>query len=202
MGPSSASQADLQRLALRKLEAKLEERDLTSPSRARDHYASAIIPVHHWVNLPVSTSYLRTKASLPSSPIRNTDSPAGMMLTLPPSRTAIGARSSDHEHARARIDREGARVNAIVGAVDQSRFPVLLIDRETGDVAIGVVEHGPALRSLCIGRRTRPSHRGCRDRQSGRWVNVDRSRSRDTLVETGKVLLTNNGSRESPPSGD
>ena len=52
---------------------------------------SPTIPIHHW-NLPlVSTSYVRTKSSVPSSPTRNTERPAGTLTMLDPWRTLIGA---------------------------------------------------------------------------------------------------------------
>src|SRR5262245_36309928 len=61
--------------------------------RFRQGYAIGTMPLHHWVRLvPVSTSYLRTKVSLPSCPTRNTERDAGMIFILSPWRTAIGTR--------------------------------------------------------------------------------------------------------------
>src|SRR5262249_10964148 len=48
-------------------------------------------PIQNMVLSPTSTSYLRAKVSLPSSPMRNTDRPAGTVLIASPSRTASGA---------------------------------------------------------------------------------------------------------------
>src|SRR5512145_3015892 len=42
------------------------------------------------MNFPVSTSYLRTKSSLPSLPMRYTLRPAASVVTVFPSSTAIG----------------------------------------------------------------------------------------------------------------
>jgi len=48
------------------------------------------IPIQNMVLSPTSISYLRTKVSLPSSPIRNTERPAGIVFTVSPSFTFTG----------------------------------------------------------------------------------------------------------------
>src|SRR5438128_2689310 len=42
------------------------------------------IPIHHIVRSPTSMSYLRTKSSLPSSPMRNNDRQAGTLAIVAP----------------------------------------------------------------------------------------------------------------------
>src|SRR6516225_595225 len=51
---------------------------------------SGTIPIQNMVLSPTSTSYLRTKFSLPSSPIRKTERPAGIVFTASPSLTFTG----------------------------------------------------------------------------------------------------------------
>jgi len=48
------------------------------------------IPIQNMVLSPTSTSYLRTKVRLPSSPIRKTERPAGIVFTASPSLTFTG----------------------------------------------------------------------------------------------------------------
>src|SRR5262245_47578222 len=66
----------------------LEERE--SPQRRVDTPYSCIIPIQNIVLLPTSTSYFRTKSSLPSLPMRNTERHAGTWRTFAPSRTNSG----------------------------------------------------------------------------------------------------------------
>jgi len=54
---------------------------------------SRTIPIQNMVLSPTSTSYLRTKVSLPSSPMRNTERPAGIVFTVSPSFTLHGQRT-------------------------------------------------------------------------------------------------------------
>src|SRR6267143_1333887 len=51
---------------------------------------SCTIPIQNMVLPPTSMSYLRTKVSLPSSPMRKTDRPAGMVRIASPSLTSTG----------------------------------------------------------------------------------------------------------------
>src|SRR6516162_10802329 len=51
---------------------------------------SGTIPIQNMVLSPTSTSYLRTKVSLPSSPTRKTERPAGIVFTASPSLTFTG----------------------------------------------------------------------------------------------------------------
>src|SRR5215472_12982955 len=51
---------------------------------------SGTIPIQNMVLSPTSTSYLRAKVSLPSSPMRKTERPAGTVFTASPSLTFTG----------------------------------------------------------------------------------------------------------------
>src|SRR5436305_194088 len=51
---------------------------------------SGTIPIQNIVLSPTSISYLRTKVSLPSPPMRNTDRPARIVFTASPSLTFTG----------------------------------------------------------------------------------------------------------------
>ena len=83
---------------------------------------SGTIPIQNIVLLPTSTSYLRTKASLPSVPMRNTDRHAGTFRTCAPSRTSRPDMRRHHQ--------EGAAVDAVrLGVIDQRWLASLLVDQ-------------------------------------------------------------------------
>ena len=62
------------------------------PRRQRGAFCaySGTIPIQNMVLSPTLASYLRTKVSLPSSPMRNTVRPAGTVFTASPSLTFTG----------------------------------------------------------------------------------------------------------------
>ena len=81
-----------------------------------------------------STSYLRTKSSLPSPPMRNTDRPAAERADGVPSRTGIGQTDARDQNPPARIDPEGAQVIRVpVDVLDQCRLAGRLVDGEDRD---------------------------------------------------------------------
>ena len=127
-------------------------------------YASATTPLQNWFLLPTSTSYLRTKSSLPSPPIRNTDRPAGSVLTV----AAVAHRERDlarrDQHARARVEREGTQCDA---ARRPCSGPASAL-RSSGRWRTPRCRSRRRRTPSCL-RTRRSRRRGWRHRACGRW---------------------------------
>src|SRR5215467_2453802 len=94
------------------------------------------MPIQNMVLSPTSTSYLRTKVSLPSSPMRNTDRPAGTVFTLSSSRTSTGRLcSATSIWPRIDVERPGMEFMRI-GVLDRLRLAGGLIDGEDDDAVL------------------------------------------------------------------
>ena len=103
------------------------------------------MPIQNICWSPTSTSYLRTKSSLPSVPIRNTDKHAGTVriVAAVPDRQAHDVRRD--QQPAARIDVEGAAMDAArIDMLDRVGFAGRRVDREyrervlaTGKDALG-----------------------------------------------------------------
>ena len=161
-------------------------------------YASVTMPLQNCINFPVSTSYLRTKSSVPSLPMRYT--------------TQAGRERGDgvavahgHRHnarrdqqAPARIDAEGAQMDrARFAMLDQRRLASGLVDRENRNVVLAAVGNLLAFEvndpGIAVGHID----------ELPRGMDVDRSAPCPgrTLPGSARVVVMNRGSGASKLSG-
>src|SRR6266849_4835379 len=111
---------------------------------------SATIPIQNMVLSPTSISYLRTKVSLPSSAMRNTERPAATVLIASPSPHIHRQVVLRDQQAPARVDVEGARVYLLgLDMLDRRRLAGGLIDRIHHDAVFTAFED---LLTLKLGR--------------------------------------------------
>ena len=92
---------------------------------------------------PTSISYLRTKVSLPSSPTRNTERPAGSVFIASPSRTFV----LRDQQAPARVYVKGARVYLLgFDVLDRCRLAGGWVDGVDDDAIFAPLEDLLALK--------------------------------------------------------
>jgi hypothetical protein len=141
------------------------------------------MPLQNCMNFPVSTSYVRTKASRPSLPIRYTLKPAASVVTVVPSRTAIGrmltATNRRPLASMLKVRRWIVRTSLCWSSVGS---PVGLVDRENRYVVLAAVGHLRALEGdrpgIAVGHIDEPP----------RGMDVDRTRGlpRAHIAEIGE----------------
>ena len=125
----------------------MNDHDGTERASIRSVPYNPTIPIQNMVLSPTSISYLRTKVSLPSSPTRNTERPAGSVFIASPSRTFV----LRDQQAPARVYVKGARVYLLgFDVLDRCRLAGGLIDRIHHDAVFAALED---LLTLKLGRR-------------------------------------------------